>query len=1020
MNATARPAENRVYRFDGFVADPVRRVLLRGGVNVAVTPKAFSILLVLLERQGQVVAKEELIRQVWASSHVSDANLTQNVSSLRKALGERAGEGRYVVTVPGQGYCFAEPAELVEVEPPAVLRALPEPAPEAKTPMTAPRPRLRIVLGLLVLVLVLALSWSLSRPARDPLQPPQGLERGAPSRRPSVAVLGFRDLSGRADTAWLGNALAEMLTTELAAGPDARVISRENVARAGRSVEIEPSGGLAGDSLARVRSIVGADRVVVGTYLVLPEGPSRRIRVDLRVLRASDGDVLASLAETGGESELFDLVARAGARLHQALGHGVPSPELARSTRALQPAGPEALRLYSLGLDRLSSHDSPRALDVLEQAAQADPRSAVIRSALAQALEQLGRDARAREEAGKAVELASGAPREERLGMEARLQAIHRRWDRAAEIYRSLWTFYPDDIEYGLQLGTALMRAGRGREAMEAVAALRRLPGALREDPRIDLLESQTAGRLSDRATEMRTATAALVKGRSSGETLIVVQALLAQGNALRATGQSEAAVAALREARRLAEADGHPYLLGRALANLGVALQARGELAEAEKVHRDALAIAERLGSSVGMAAQLQALGELHHQRGELAEAAGLLERALSGHVDNGDRMNQARTLDVLGLVLAARGDLDGARQQLERALEIGRAVHNRRDEAAFLSHLGQVLERQGELSEALRHHEQAFAVLRQLGERDQAAEALVESASALSRLGNLAGARKRLVYALQAYRRLGNRLGIAEVLDRLSGLHYRAGNLAASRRLSDMELRIAEETGSSILLREALRRSARTDWAMGRSGEARRAFERALALSLEEGEEAEAMGIRLDLTRLALGEESHAEAARLAGEAARWYRSRGMGGNEAQAMSLLAESLLRQGRLAEAREAAERARSRAATSEDREMRVLVATRLARVDAAAGQTGKAILELRRRIPEAQAAGYVNAALQARLALGGLLLTGGEPGAGRALLSEVLEEAEARGFALIARRAEQALASAGDVTGWKG
>lgn len=1020
MNSTAPLPEDRVYRFDDFAADPVRRVLLRGGVNVAVTPKAFSILLVLLERQGRVVAKEELIRQVWASAHVSDANLTQNVSSLRKALGERAGEGRYVVTVPGQGYCFAAPVEQVveeEPSPPAVLRALPEPVHAAGT---AERPHLRIALGLLVLIFVLALSWSLSRLSRGPLEPREDLGRGAPSRRPSVAVLGFRDLSGRADTAWLGTALAEMLTTELAAGPDARVISRENVARAGRSLEIEASGGLDGGSLARVRSIVGADHVVVGTYLVLPEGPSRRIRVDLRVLRASDGDVLASLAETGGESELFDLVARAGARLHQALGHDAPSPELARSTRALQPAHPEALRLYSLGLGRLRSYDSPRALDILEQAAQADPRSAVIRSALAQALEQLGHDARAREEAKKAVELASGAPREERLGMEARLQALNRQWGRAAEIYRSLWIFYPDDLEYGLQLGSALMRGGRGREAVETVAALRRLPGALGEDPRIDLLESQNAGRLADRGTEMRAARAALVKGRRSGESLIVARALVAQGNALRATGQSEAAVAAFREAGRLAEAEGYSYMLGMALANLGVALQARGELAEAEKVHRDALAIAERLGSSVGMAAQLQALGELHKQRGELTEAAGLLERALSRHVENGDRMYEARTLDALGLVLAARGDLEGARLRLERALEISRAIHNRRDEATFLSHLGQVLERHGELSEALRYHEQAFAVLRQLGERGKAAEALVESASALARLGDLAGARKRLGYALQAYRRLGDRLGLAEVLDRLSGLHYRAGDLAASRRLSDMELRIAEETGSSILLREALRRSARTDWAMGRSGEARRAFERSLALSLEEGEEAEAMGIRLDLTRLALGEERHAEAARLAGEAAQWYRSRSMGGNEAQAMSLLAEALLRQGRLAEAREAAERARSRAATSEDREMRVLVAARLARVDAAAGQGVRAILELRRRIPEAQASGYVNAALQARLALGELLPGNGEPAAGRALLSEVLEQAEARGFALIARRAERALASAGDVTGWKG
>jgi eukaryotic-like serine/threonine-protein kinase len=1040
--ALSPPVEKRVYRFDEFLADPVRRVLLRGGHDgeaVQVTPKALSILLVLLEHHGQVIGKEELIRQVWASSYVSDANLTQNVSSLRKALGEKAGEHRYVVTVPGQGYCFAAPVERVEEEPllsappDSIPQALPqahpilpgiepagiEPADEAPVAAAMEGSRLRTGFGLLVLALVLALSWFAPRLTRVPLAPARGLDRVALSR-PSVAVLGFRDLSGRADPLWLGTALAEMLTTELAAGADVRVISRENVARARRLVDIEASGGLAGDSLQRIRSIVGADRIVVGTYLSLPARNDRRIRVDLRVLRASDGNVVASLAETGAESELFNLVARAGARLHQALGYVAPSPEQARSVRILQPADPEALRLYSLGLDRLRSYDTLRALDVLQQAAQADPRSAAIRGALSQALDQLGHDVRAREEAQRAVELASGAPREVRLGMEARLQALNRQWDRASEIYRSLWTFYPDDLEYGLQLATVLMRAGRGGEAMEMIGALRRLPASLREDPRIDLLESTVAGRLSDRATQMRAATAALDKGRRSGEPRIAAQALVAQGDALRATGKIEPAIAALREARRLAEADGHPYILGRALANLGAALQARGELDEAEKIHRDALAIAERLGSSRGIAEQLQLLGTLHQQRGELTEAAELLERSLPWQIRNGDRMNEARTLAALGLVLAARGDLDGARERFERALEISRAIHSRRDEATVLSHLGQVLERQGDLSEALRQHEQAFAVLRQLEDPGGAAEALAESASALSRLGDPAGARWRLKLALHAYRRLGNRLGLAEVLDRLSGLKYRMGDLAGSRRLSDLELGIARETGSTALLGEALRRSARTDWAMGRLAGARRDFERALSLRLQEGEEAEARGIRLDLTRLAISEGRYDEAVRLAREASDWYALREMVGNEAQGRSLLAEALLRQGRLAAAQEAAERARDRAERSEDREMRVLVASRLARVEAAGGEIGKGIRELRLQISEAQVAGYVNAALQARLALGELLLAAGEAEEGWAVLLEVREEAEELGFALLARRAAAALETGGGFAGWKG
>src|SRR3982751_813532 len=134
-------AEKQVYEFDGFRVDPVRRRLLKGGEQVSLTPKAFSILVVLLENRGEVVEKEELIRRIWPDTFVTEANLTQNVSSLRKALGERANDHRYVVTVPGRGYSFV--AEVVEIPrestseftiPAAALTAEPPPPPPPPPP----------------------------------------------------------------------------------------------------------------------------------------------------------------------------------------------------------------------------------------------------------------------------------------------------------------------------------------------------------------------------------------------------------------------------------------------------------------------------------------------------------------------------------------------------------------------------------------------------------------------------------------------------------------------------------------------------------------------------------------------------------------------------------------------------------------------------------------------------------------------------------------------------------------------
>ena len=106
----------RVYEFGPFRLHPLRRVLLREGRSVALTAKVFDTLLVFVERRGRVLAKDELMAALWPDTAVEENNLTQHVSMLRKALGERADGRRYVVTVPGRGYSFVEPVQEVPAE----------------------------------------------------------------------------------------------------------------------------------------------------------------------------------------------------------------------------------------------------------------------------------------------------------------------------------------------------------------------------------------------------------------------------------------------------------------------------------------------------------------------------------------------------------------------------------------------------------------------------------------------------------------------------------------------------------------------------------------------------------------------------------------------------------------------------------------------------------------------------------------------------------------------------------------
>ena len=101
------PPSRQSYTFGAFRLDPVEKVLFRGTDPAPLTPKAVETLLVLVERHGRVVTKEELLRLVWPDTFVEEANLSVNVSALRKALGDQPGGGPYIETVPRRGYRFA-------------------------------------------------------------------------------------------------------------------------------------------------------------------------------------------------------------------------------------------------------------------------------------------------------------------------------------------------------------------------------------------------------------------------------------------------------------------------------------------------------------------------------------------------------------------------------------------------------------------------------------------------------------------------------------------------------------------------------------------------------------------------------------------------------------------------------------------------------------------------------------------------------------------------------------------------
>ena len=103
-----------IYEFGRFRLDPEERQLLHQGRAVDLTPKAFSLLVILVENAGRLLTKARLKEKLWPDTHVDDSNLTVTIRALRLALGNRDKGSQYIETVPGEGYRFVSPVTTIE------------------------------------------------------------------------------------------------------------------------------------------------------------------------------------------------------------------------------------------------------------------------------------------------------------------------------------------------------------------------------------------------------------------------------------------------------------------------------------------------------------------------------------------------------------------------------------------------------------------------------------------------------------------------------------------------------------------------------------------------------------------------------------------------------------------------------------------------------------------------------------------------------------------------------------------
>jgi len=660
-----------------------------------------------------------------------------------------------------------------------------------------------IVVGVLVAVIVLGFLGRLAlRRMPSTLAPSRDSGTALVTRR-SIAVLGLRNLTGRVEAAWLAVALAEMLTSELGANEALRTIPGEAVARTCAELALAEFDSLARDTLLRVKERLGSDLLVLGSFTALGDRAGGQIRLDLRLQDTELGETVASVSETGTETALFDLVSRTGAQLRQKIGVDDPTAAESRAVRASLPRNREAARLYAEGLERLRLFDALGARERLEKARAADPDHALTCAALADAWAMLGYDTRARDEAKNAVDLSAALSRQDRLSIEGRYREAVHEWDKAIEIYKTLFEFFPDNLNYGLRLASVLESGGKGKEAMETLDALRRLPAPGGQDPSIDLMDAVVSRLLSESRRGQEAAARAARAALAQDSRHLLARARFEEGSNLQNLGQMDEALVALEEAESLFREAGDRRGMAGSMNNRGLVLAGRGDLATAEKLFNEALAAYQAIGNKSGEALMEGNLGNVEYFRGNYEGARRRWERTLPAYMEINEKNGAARMLNNIASVLGEQGDIQGARTMFERALALYREIGQRSGVGSALGNIARSWHQQGDLAAAERAYEESLSIWREIGDKQYAASNVQGYGRLLRDQGEAARARDAFDEAL-ALR-----------------LELKQEGEAAQARLAVLDLDVDEgrATDAEAPAREALAVFQRLGWSDGES---------------------------------------------------------------------------------------------------------------------------------------------------------------------------------------------------------
>src|SRR5271156_5425842 len=355
---------SQLYEFGPFRVDPRECLLLRDGEALALTPKAFETLVVLIQNAGHLMAKDELMKTLWPDSYVEEVNLSQNISILRKALGDTAQGSRYIVTVPGRGYRFTEKVRFVPQPDDIMLqsRSITHVVIEEENSPDKAWRLVGVAVAVVVVAALLGGTWYWRSHKVSKL-----------TEKDSIVIADFANTTG--DSVFDGT-LRQGLSAQLEQSPFLNLLSDQRVGQT-LSLMAQPKDTRLTHELAReVCQRTASAAVLDGSIAQV----GTRYLLTVKALDCSTGESLASTeAEASDKNNVLDALGKIASETRSKLGESLASVQRYDApAESVTTPSLEALQAYSLGYEAQNvKRDNAAAIPLLQRAVSLDPNFAM-------------------------------------------------------------------------------------------------------------------------------------------------------------------------------------------------------------------------------------------------------------------------------------------------------------------------------------------------------------------------------------------------------------------------------------------------------------------------------------------------------------------------------------------------------------------------------------------------------------------------------------------------------------------